>query len=174
MKRQVIVALTALLVSGIASAQVCKEGVIKPTAQADRFIDHKDGTVTDSKTGLMWSVCSVGQSYDEGKCSGLSESKDWAQSLQDIQALNNAGGQAGYADWRMPNIDELATIVEFQCFDPAIQLSVFPATPSETYWSSTPDPSKSGKGRSIYFKYGTDITPEVATDRFTRLVRDPK
>lgn len=173
MKKKVLIAVAGLLVSGIASAQVCKESVIQPTAQAERFIDHQDGTVTDSKTGLMWSKCSVGQTYSSGECVGLSQSKGWAESLQYIQSLNGAGGQAGYADWRMPNIDELATIVEYQCFDPAVNLSVFPATPSKTYWSSTPDPQVSGEGRSIYFKYGTDITPEVEKERFVRLVRDP-
>ncbi len=156
------------------SAQTCVEDIIQETASADRFIDHQDGSVTDVKTGLMWSKCSVGQAYDNGQCTGNAASKDWNQALQQVQTLNGAGGQAGFADWRMPNINELASIVEFQCFDPAIQLSVFPATPSATYWSSTPDPSKSGRGRSIYFKYGSDITPEVDGERYTRLVRDPK
>ncbi len=173
MKIQIFVAAIAMFSSVTASAQLCKPEIIEETATAARFIDHQDGTVTDVKHGLMWSKCSVGQAYDSGSCSGNAVSQSWNRALQQVQTLNGAGGQAGFADWRMPNINELASIVEFQCFDPAIQLSVFPATPSATYWSSTPDPSKSGRGRSIYFKYGSDITPEVYVDRHTRLVRDP-
>jgi hypothetical protein len=86
--------------------------------------------------------------------------------------LNNAGGLAGQADWRIPNIKELGSIVEYQCHNPAINLAAFPDTPSATYWSATPDPRDSRQARSIYFADGSDLTPDVSNYRNVRLVRD--
>jgi hypothetical protein len=154
------------------SAQVCQTDSIKQTTNPDRFVNHDDGTVTDVETGLMWSICSLGQTYSEGQCSGSSQSLTWTQALQQAKVLNNAGGLAGQADWRIPNIKELGSIVEYQCHNPAINLAAFPDTPSATYWSATPDPRDSRQARSIYFADGSDLTPDVSNYRNVRLVRD--
>lgn len=154
------------------SAQVCQTDMIKQTTDPDRFVNHEDGTITDVKTGLMWSVCSIGQSYSDGQCTGAPQSFSWTQALQQAQIVNNAGGLAGKADWRLPNLKELGSIVEYQCHNPAINLEAFPDTPSATYWSSTPDPRTGRQARSIYFVDGSDLTPDVSTARHVRLVRD--
>jgi len=44
---------------------------------------------------------------------------------------------AGFRDWRLPNKNELASIVEYRCVA-AINKQAFPNTPSAEYWSSSP------------------------------------
>lgn len=62
------------------------------------FIDNNDGTITDLSTGLMW--------QKEHSSTGL----DWENSLSYAENLS----LAGYDDWRLPNIKELHSIVDYQ------------------------------------------------------------
>ena len=61
---------------------------------ADRFVDHGDGTVTDTKTGLMWAAKDNGDLIN------------WPNALSYSQ--NYSGG--GYTDWRMPTLAELSSL----------------------------------------------------------------
>lgn len=61
------------------------------------FVDNKDGTVTDNATGLIW------QQGDSGL--GM----NFAAALNYCETLDLAGGD----DWRLPNIKELQSIVDY-------------------------------------------------------------
>lgn len=116
-------------------AQTCKPASIPATTN---FYDNGDGTTTDLKTGLMWKKCPeglMGSACETGTVVKLT----WQQALQRAQTINSNGGFAGYTDWRLPNIKELKSIVEEQCYDPSANLETFPVTPSFCFWSSTHD-----------------------------------
>ena len=66
-------------------------------ASMNFFENNGDGTVTDHANGLMWSQA------DEGK--GLL----WADAL----AYAENSDLAGYDDWRLPNVKELQSIVDY-------------------------------------------------------------
>lgn len=42
-----------------------------------RYVLHVDGTVTDTRTGLMWMRCCVGQTWDGATCRGEARKMDW-------------------------------------------------------------------------------------------------
>ena len=63
----------------------------------------------------------------------------------------------GYDDWRLPNINELKTIVNYSVVNPAIA-SIFVNTTSEYYWSSTTKSSYKAYAWSVDFYDGTVLT----------------
>lgn len=66
----------------------------------NRFRDNGDGTVTDSATGLMWTK------EDSRKGMNWEGALAWAQSRDSADYL-------GYDDWRLPNVKELQSIVDY-------------------------------------------------------------
>jgi len=144
MKRWIAVALCSLFwgssaftaVAAAVATQTCVGTITASTPTAD-FVDHGNGTVTHTKTGLMWKQCSEGLS-GAGCATGTAIKYTWQGALLAAQTLNAAGGFAGFTDWRVPNIKELASIVETQCLTPSVNTTIFPNTISAMYWSASP------------------------------------
>ncbi len=151
-------------------AQDCNTEKIVAITPTERFTDHGDGTITDIKTGLMWKKCSEGQTGND--CAGGAIVRYvWKEALQRANGINLSGGFAGYKDWRLPNIKELFSIVSNQCNNPAINLSVFPNTPSKGYWSSSPHAYQSSKAWYVDFDYGESYENGKSNSGYIRLVR---
>jgi hypothetical protein len=68
-----------------------------------RFIDHGDGTVTDKLTGLMWTK----------NTQIIPSRKTWYDALA---ACNNLE-LAGYTDWRLPNVNEQVSLLDWSISD---------------------------------------------------------
>lgn len=96
------------------------------------FTDNGDGTVTDTKTGLIWMRCTIGQTWNGATCTGTATTYTWARATVLTQTY------AGHSDWRLPKVRELQSIVDYSKFDPAIDGSTFPATPIDHFfWSAS-------------------------------------
>ena len=63
------------------------------------FTDNGDGTITDSATGLMWAQSDHGE-------------VNWEDALAYAQTMN-AQNYLGHDDWRLPNVKELHSIVDY-------------------------------------------------------------
>ncbi len=92
------------------------------TYGVNTFVDNGDATVTDMATGLMWS-------QDD---SGV------GMAWEDALAYAEGSTLAGYDDWRLPNVKELQSIVDYSAspnaidaddLGPAIDTDVFNITP---------------------------------------------
>ena len=90
-------------------------------AATDVWVANGDGTVTDVATGLIW------QQQDDGV------ERTHANAISFCQNLSLAGN----TDWRLPNIKELISLVDYRQRDPAIDRVAFPNTQSTIYWSAT-------------------------------------
>ena len=159
----------ATLFVGPVMAQTCNSAATL-AAPDSRFQDNGDGTVSDLQTSLMWQQCSIGQSGVD--CATGSETYfTWDLALQQGEALNSSGGFAGYTDWRLPNIKELRSLVEYACNAPSINISFFPNTPGLIYWSSSPYAPYSDYVWIVYFNDGTSDNYRRNTSHSVRLVR---
>lgn len=145
------------------AVQTCNPNMLRSTPDA-RFSDN-GSTVTDNQTGLIWAKCAEGQSG--AACTGSVILYTWSA------ALNHAAGStlAGQSDWRLPNIKELASIVEIACYNPSINTTYFPNTPSSRFWSASPTANYSGNAWVVSFVYGWDSSNLRSKDEYVRLVR---
>ncbi|WPD21581.1 MAG: DUF1566 domain-containing protein [Candidatus Electrothrix scaldis] len=142
-----------------------------------QYIDHGDGTVTDTKTGLMWKRCSEGLSGVNCE-DGEIEKYSWDDAVQRFKNVE----YAGYKDWRLPTIDELKTLVHCSkgqhkddyCMDgskvPTINQQAFPNT--ETFvWSGSPDAAYSIYAWLVIFGSGSSGSDFRTASYAVRLVR---
>ncbi|MDF1576899.1 MAG: DUF1566 domain-containing protein [Desulfobulbales bacterium] len=154
---------------------------VTETTPTAAFIDNNDGTVTDTRTGLIWMRCTLGQSWNGSDCAtGVAETYTWQSALQAALDVNSDGagpdgdgqpGFAGHADWRLPNQVELGSIVEERCWSPPINAALFPNTPFFWYWSSSPYAGDPGYAWYVGFVYGYDGANYKDYAGHVRLVR---
>ena len=147
----------------------CKTSSRPETTPTSRF-NLTDATVTDTKTGLMWMRCSVGQSWDGATCLGAPRDVNWQQAIDTARTLNDAG-YAGSHDWRVPVVPELASIVELHCFHPRVNSDIFPGTPSTPFWTSMEKMGAKNYAYTLDFGGGSAGPALKTADGSLRLVR---
>lgn len=150
---------------GAEAAQACRDD-IPATAPDSRFQANGDGTVTDVTTGLIWKQCAEGLS-GVGCTTGSAETFTWQRALQRAEAAVFAGSSL----WRLPNKNELASLVERRCYNPAINAAYFPNTPSSWFWSSSPSAHNPNYAWSVHFSYGDVFNSNKSNQLYVRLVR---
>lgn len=70
------------------------------SAQGPRFKDNRDGTVTDTLTGLIWTK----NANIAGKAMTHIDALEYIKELNSKKML-------GYNDWRLPTIEELGSLI---------------------------------------------------------------
>ena len=103
------------------------------------LIDNGDGTVTDTVTGLMW------QQEEAGVMT-------WEAALAYCENLELPTGK--YTDWRLPNRNELQSLVDYSQYGPAIDIVRFPEAESPACWSSTTYASNTDYAWYVSFRSG--------------------
>ena len=91
----------------------------------------KDDRVIDLRSGVEWLRCSLGQQFEEGACTGDVLRLSQVEVKEAIQIANRELG----GTWRLPTRKELEFLICETCPAPKINISVFPGTVSEPYWT---------------------------------------
>ena len=113
-----------------------------------RMIDNNDGTITDTRTGMMWK-----QELQEASLSTWDNRNTYPGTLTD------------YDDWRVPNVNELSTIVKwsvnaeffdnffvFECKDIYDDCSgPGDEAPAGNLWTATEFTAEQDKGKAWYY-----------------------
>ena len=108
--------------------------------------------VTDAKTGLMWQ-----KEYATGKT--------WQQALKYCEDST----YAGYSDWRLPNKNELASLINYE--KSGWPYSYFPDMPSSVFWSSSTRVSVSYSAWYVGFSNGYVGYYYKTNNNYVRCVR---
>ncbi len=102
-------------------------------------INADPGTVTDRRTGLMWSRDEI-----VAKCTTHAKAEQACKALR----------VGGFDDWRLPTRAELLTLVDDTRHAPAIDINAFPSCKSDWYWTSTIAAWSSDYAWIVTFSYG--------------------
>ncbi|MBA7646179.1 hypothetical protein ES703_53941 [subsurface metagenome] len=106
-----------------------------------------DDVVIDLATGLMWAA------------DGNSSINHLGNVITWPSAVDFPFGKefAGFSDWRLANINELLSIVDYSQSNPAINEILFPNTSPNPYWSSTTYSFDTDKAWYEVFLYGHTV-----------------
>ena len=104
---------------------------------SSRLIVESEATAKDIRTGLEW------QRSNDGVSRTWSQAQDYSNGL----SLN------GHNDWRLPTVQELASIVDYTKETPAINTTIFPSGSGDTFWSNTDDPAPNYGVWTVWFAY---------------------
>ena len=135
-------------------------------------------TVEDIKTGLMWKQCSESEAGASGTCATptpYTSAEAVAQRVRQVNAASASLG-AGHADWRVPTVKELASLVD-RCTSNnlAIAEGYFPGTMPSSYVSASYDASASNTVPWFVNFSGGEIAPlptnQWSSGLYLRLVR---
>jgi hypothetical protein len=133
-----------IVTSGTRDDGALKRGVAWPTP---RFTDNGDGTVTDNLTRLIW----LKNANAFGK-------KTWAEALTAANGLEAGGGLTDGSkkgDWRLPNLRELQSLVDYGSKEPALPADhPFTGGVLSHYWSSTAKFGNTDWAWGVYFDDG--------------------
>jgi len=110
--------------------------------------------VTDSTTGLAWQDDAVGSQIS------------WQDAIDYCEALS----LDTYEDWRLPNINELKSIVDQTKNNPAI-VDGFVNTQFSLYWSSTTVLGYEDYAWGVYFDDGVNYYDDKSYSNYVRCVR---
>ncbi len=124
----------------------------------NNFVNNGNGTVTDHATGLMWAQDDSGSDAPAGL--------NWEEALAWIEGLN-ASAYKGHSDWRLPDVKELQSILDYQrspgttgsaALDPLFNVTSIPNERGQAdypyYWSSTTHANMHGGDAAAYVSFG--------------------
>ncbi len=134
-----------------------------------RFTDNTDGTVTDNLTGLIW--------LTNANCPGTN--RQWSTALTDVAQLNTDGTMNGnncndtsnggvhQTDWRLPNVKELQSLIDFGNVSPALPDGhPFSGVVTSSYWSSTTVAGNTSSAWHVYMTYGNVYSANKTTNTY--------
>jgi len=161
---------------------IAKDYTILTTAQysgtTDILINAKthalsNNCVKDNMTDLMWArfvpLADIGPG-NNGKLFWLDTTNN--EEIWAFLSQVNANSLGGHNDWRIPNLDELLTLLNAGTNTPAIDTVVFPSTPSDEHWSSTTVNTLTTYAHTVSFDFGfTGALSKTLNPSYVRLVR---
>ena len=120
--------------------------------------DNGDGTVYDTSTGLTWQK------------DGNNGTHTWQEAIDYCEATDTH--ELPGTDWRLPEINELTTIVDYSVSNPAIEdTTVLTGTQSDFYWSGTTLAGNSDYAWIVNFYDGYVTNDNKAPSLHVRCVR---
>ncbi len=165
MQHAYLLPIALFMLSQTAVSQTCNNSAA--TSKPDSHFSVNGQEVTDLETGLIWKKCPVGKIGSDCASSDSTQQFNWAAALRAAETEAQKTGKA----WRLPNIKELLSIVEENCYNPAIDLTIFPPSGFGIFWSASPNAASLDDALHVNFHYGQSGNDIKNSTLYVRLVR---
>lgn len=155
------ISLLDYIFNGNGQPATCRSQAPGDIPQRDAFVDNRDGTVTDLRTGLMWEV--------DPRSGG---DREFVATWPEAKARCESFRLGGYDDWRLATPHEMMTVLRYDTVRPAA-VDVFPDPSYSLFWTSQPfflDPEKTW---AIDWQAGHWEAREQTKNGAARAVRGP-
>ena len=175
----VLVALVVLMLGVMATGITARA----EDKEKKRFVDNRDGTITDRRSGKMWE-----KKTDDGGIHDVNNRYTWSTGspwdpdstafTEFLNTLNTAPCFAGHCDWRLPKVSrdadagmpELETIVDCSFGSPCID-PIFGPTVASFYWSATTNALNPFFSWFVGFDFGNIFNDIKGSNGHVRAVR---
>ena len=141
-----------------------------PENDYGRFELKTGGLAYDPDNEIEWFRCSVGQRLVNEECLGVPMIVSWSEAVDNVEEINTKSG----TEWRLPSIDELASLGRRGCGNPSINVNVFPNAMVENYWAKDKSPHTGFRCGMYTFSGATSCRLFDNLERPFFMVRDPK
>jgi len=111
--------------------------------------------VTDNITGLQWQDDTIGTPLN------------WQMAIDHCEASN----LDGFSDWRLPNLNELSSLIDYSSSNPAMD-PTFQNITSNVYWSSTSNASYQDNAFGFSSTQGGHVVDSKSNSYYVRCVRE--
>ena len=135
-----------------------------------RFTDN-GMTISDTKTGLMWEKKTRGDDWRRA-LNAVNASLTWEEAKEEWIGALNAQKFSGFSDWRLPQIEELLSIVDYRHPRPPAINPVFGLVATAFYWTATPLSFHPGAAWRVFFLDGAVFVDEINNSNRVRAVRN--
>ncbi|MCK5807704.1 DUF1566 domain-containing protein [bacterium] len=133
---------------------MCVRGDYDPTPSFVVSTITGDTIVTDLKSNLVWAQSFISL-------------KTWKGALSYCEDLVSAGK----SDWRLPDVNELKSIIDYKSTNIVIDEEAFPSTPSGYFWASTTGRYILNQAWGVSFYNGSVHSNNKSHKYFVRCVR---
>jgi len=116
----------------------------------------------DSKTKLEWQNQSINKT---AKVADWVEAIDYCEDLE-LESKN---------DWRLPNIIELKSLIDYERYEPAIVSALIDTSANGYYWSATSASRTTKKDEAFFVGFGSGYSNTISkstSSNYVRCVRD--
>ncbi len=118
-----------------------------------------DKVIIDNATGLMWHL------------PGSDENMEWEEAKKWVRELNSRG-YSGYRDWRLPTVEEGASLLEPEEKDGGLYIDPIFSNKQEWIWTGDENGSEGAWG--VYFGKGLVFWVNFSSKFYVRPVRSIK
>lgn len=127
----IVSSLILLIMSGQAKSECSTvKARTKPDTQYELL--NNGSEVKDKKTGLIWQRCLVGMTWNGTACLGTATSYMSENVLSQAAIVANSST----VPWRVPNVKELSSLVDFSCSGYSVNSAIFPFNFSHIFTSN--------------------------------------
>lgn len=136
------------------------------------FADNKDGTVTDTRNGLIWKRCAEGFEFSNGICEGEAVRASWETAHIVAQESNFLDKE----DWRVPTKEEYESVLGSNSGCSKNHHQNYAASKAIAhmegwYWSASTDSGYKNRAWGVSFLDGYIGSADRELIGFVRLVR---
>jgi hypothetical protein len=126
---------------------------------------HSNACVFDNNTGLMWSqtVAATVGALGNGTLSFTTNGN--GEGIFTYCAAANAASLSGHTDWRIPNVFELLSLMDFEQPTSMPDTTAFPVWSVSSFISSTTAPGTTTSVETVYFATSGTVATTAKTTR---------